>query len=205
MFPTEQIGLEEGKVFSQIWRSPAPSKVLAFSWKVLLNRIPTRINLLHRNVLPPNASLSYVSCGVAGESGTHMFLHCGVAWKIWDELLFWLQGAFIMPPNLFIHWACWDGMATNKKVKKGLRLVWHAALWVMWKARNDCIFKNCMIRGGELVEEIKALSCDVRFLHVIKLFTRKYNRIVFAGSCVFNKRFHNVHHVKCLGINCLFV
>lgn len=47
-----------------------------------------------------------------------MFLHCGVAWKIWDELLIWLQGAFIMPPNLFIHWACWDGLATNKKVKR---------------------------------------------------------------------------------------
>ena len=46
---------------------------------------------------------------------------------------------------------------------------------------------------------------DVRFLHVIKLFTRKYNRIVSAGSCVFHKPFHNVHHVKCLGINCLFV
>jgi len=46
---------------------------------------------------------------------------------------------------------------------------------------------------------------DVRFLHVIKLFTRKYNRIVSAGSCVFHKCFHNIHHVKCLGINCLFV
>jgi len=46
---------------------------------------------------------------------------------------------------------------------------------------------------------------DVRFLHVIKLFTRKYNRIVSAGSCVFHKCFRNIHQVKCLGINCLFV
>jgi len=49
------------------------------------------------------------------------------------------------------------------------------------------------------------LGGDVRFLHVIKLFTRKYNRIVSAVSCVFHKHFHNIHHVKCLGINCLFV
>jgi len=52
---------------------------------------------------------------------------------------------------------------------------------------------------------IKLLMIDVIFLHVIKLFTRKYNRIVSAGSCVFHKDFHNIYHVKCLGINCLFV
>jgi len=57
------------------------------------------------------------------------------------------------------------------------------------------------------LEEVLGIgrSVDVRFLHVIKLFTRKYNRIVSAGSCVFHKHFHNIHHVKCLGINCFFV
>ena len=27
--------------------------------------------------------------------------------------------------------------------------------------------------------------------------------IVSAESCVFHKHFHNIYHVKCLGINCL--
>jgi len=35
--------LEEG-VFSLLWKSPAPSKVVAFSWSLLLIRIPTRSN-----------------------------------------------------------------------------------------------------------------------------------------------------------------
>jgi len=105
LFPTEPKGVEELKVFSQIWKSPVPSKVVAFSWKVLLNRIPTRINLSRRNVVPPNALTSCVFCGLAGETKTHMFVHCGVVWNIWEVLLHWLQGAFIMPPNLFIHWA----------------------------------------------------------------------------------------------------
>lgn len=30
----EVMGEEEGRVFGQIWKSPAPSKVGAFSWKV---------------------------------------------------------------------------------------------------------------------------------------------------------------------------
>jgi len=42
---------------------------------------------------------------------------------------------------------------------------------------------------------------DVRFLHVIKLFTREYNKIVSAGSCVYLKHFNVIYHIKCLGIN----
>lgn len=123
MSPAEPKEVDEVKVFSQIWRSPAPSKVVAFSWKVLLNRIPTRINLSRRNVVPSNATLNCVLYGVAGESEIHLFLHCGVARHIWEELMWWVQGSFIMPPNLFIHWACWDDMAPNRKVKKGLILL----------------------------------------------------------------------------------
>jgi hypothetical protein len=46
-------GFEEKRVFSQVWKSPAPSKVVALSWRSLLNRIPTRLNLVHRHALPP--------------------------------------------------------------------------------------------------------------------------------------------------------
>ena len=80
---------------------------------------------------------------------------------------------------------------------------------------DNLAFKNLSYAEGSSltkpfsVAEVKAAmwDCvsDVKFLHVIKLFTRKYNRIVSAGSCVFHKCFHNIHHVKCLGINCLFV
>lgn len=42
---------EEDKVFDVLWRSKAPSKVVAFSWTMLLDRIPTRSNLAKRRVL----------------------------------------------------------------------------------------------------------------------------------------------------------
>lgn len=34
-----------------MWKSPSPSKVVAISWKLLLNRVPARENLALRNVL----------------------------------------------------------------------------------------------------------------------------------------------------------
>lgn len=41
---------DEKMVFEGIWKSAAPLKVIVFSWKALLNRIPTKSNLRIRNV-----------------------------------------------------------------------------------------------------------------------------------------------------------
>lgn len=50
------------KVFTHIWKSSAPSKVVAFSWKLLYDWIPTKNNLSKRNVLNQNTSPSCVLC-----------------------------------------------------------------------------------------------------------------------------------------------
>jgi len=49
--------MEEKRIFGQIWQSPAPSKVVAFAWTLLLDRIPTRMKLAWRNVLSPESHL----------------------------------------------------------------------------------------------------------------------------------------------------
>jgi hypothetical protein len=46
-----EFGPNELRVLNNIWRSSAPSKVIAFSWKLLRNRIPTKVNLAARGVL----------------------------------------------------------------------------------------------------------------------------------------------------------
>lgn len=38
----ELLAEDEKLVFSQIWKSPAPLKIVAFSWRLLLDRIPTK-------------------------------------------------------------------------------------------------------------------------------------------------------------------
>lgn len=70
----------------------------------------------------------------------------------------WLDLNFVMPPNLFVHWECWVGGPLNKKIRKGLRMIWQVAIWVIWKARNGFIFNNTIDRWDELVEEVKVLS-----------------------------------------------
>lgn len=41
----------DNRICYWIWKSPAPSKVVAFSWKLLLDKIPTHGYLVVRNVI----------------------------------------------------------------------------------------------------------------------------------------------------------
>lgn len=158
MLEERTISEEQGRVFSSIWKSPAPSKVVAFSWKLLHDRIPSKVNLAFRHVLPPEASLDCVLCDGMIESANHLFIHCAFASQVWQGLLQWMDLNFVSPPNLFVHRECWLGTESNKKVRSGYRLIWHAAIWSIWRVRNDHIFKDLIGRVVELVVAIKVLS-----------------------------------------------
>ena len=146
------------RVLSRIWKTDAPSKVMAFSWKLLLNRIPSKDNLSSRRVILPESSLDCVLCDREVESAIHLFLHCEVAMKVWDRVMRWLGLNFLTPPNLFILWENWGGASNNKKVRKGFQTIWHSVVWNIWRARNDRIFNDKIGEVDALVEDIKVLA-----------------------------------------------
>lgn len=55
-------GEEEKNFFGHVWKSPVPSKVMTISWKLFLDRIPTRSNLIRRNAIPSTVSPLCVLC-----------------------------------------------------------------------------------------------------------------------------------------------
>jgi len=84
-----------------------------------------------------------------------------VFWKhhlICFYIVGWLGNHFIMPLNLFVHVECWLGLVNTKKLRKGFWIVWHATIWMLWKARNDLIFKGISKHEDEVVDDIKVLS-----------------------------------------------
>ena len=81
----EGLNALEEEVFANLWKSPAPSKVVAFSWMAILDRIPTRSNLVVRSALPHGEPTTCVLCGMREETTSHLFLHCEVASLIWQN------------------------------------------------------------------------------------------------------------------------
>jgi hypothetical protein len=148
----------EATIFGNIWDSPAPSKVIAFSWQLLYDRVPTKVNLLLRGIIPQNSDDNCIWCGNARESSSHLFLHCNVTMVVWYEIFKWLGVVVVIPPNLFHLYDCVSEAAKNKRIRKGFRLVWHTVIWSIWRARNNFIFNNVVTAPLDLVEEIKVLS-----------------------------------------------
>lgn len=132
--------------------------MLAFSWTLLLDRIPTKVNLDKRRLMGTDDSKRCVFCD--GEDGlsVHLFLHCDIISKVWRVVMSWLNFNFITPPNLSIHALCWTREVRFKLIRRGAWLIWHAVIWVVWKSRNNRIFNNITIGVDEMVDQIKVLS-----------------------------------------------
>jgi hypothetical protein len=156
--PEPSFGEEELRVLNNIWKSPAPSKVIAFSWKLLRNRIPTRLNLVHRGIDVNGGSVNCVHCLGVEESELHLFLFCDFALGVWKAIFRWLGIVIVIPPNLFILFDCFLAAAGSKKVRKGFALIWHATVWSLWDSRNNIIFSNGAVIPEKVVDDIKLLS-----------------------------------------------
>jgi hypothetical protein len=145
-------------VFEKIWSSPVPSKIIAFSWQLLHNRIPTRDNLVRCGVIRGDNSRECVLCFGSLESLTHLFLHCDFAFSIWVKIFTWLGVIVVMPATLSSLFELLSGLATTKKARKVNLLVWHTTIWLIWRARNEVIFNNSVKAVSDCVEEIKVLT-----------------------------------------------
>jgi hypothetical protein len=144
-------------VFSRLWKSGVPSKVCAFSWQMLLNRIQTKDNLCRRRILQQQNS-NCVMCGSVEESTTHLFLHCDKSILVWYAIMKWLGFTIMAPPNLISSFVILGEYGKGKKGKMCLSLIWNSYVWLIWKFRNDCIFSNKDLVIEELIDHVKFQS-----------------------------------------------
>ncbi|MCI41257.1 F-box family protein, partial [Trifolium medium] len=93
---------------------PAPSKVSGFVWQLLHGRVPTRNNLVTRQILDVDGDVSCALCGEAMETELHLFLYCEIAQLVWMEIFDWLGVLFSLPHNLFSIFHCLMGAVFSK-------------------------------------------------------------------------------------------
>jgi hypothetical protein len=176
-------------VLAQIWESPAPSKTVAFSWQLLLDRIATRRNLDIRGLLPQNVPWECVGCVGKVETTTHLFLHCPSAMLVWREVLKWIGVPMVIPPSLSSLFEIVKGYSRKGNIRKGFLLIWHATLWSIWKARNGAIFSSGFFSPRDIVEDIKVLSWKWSLARVKMVPCMFYEWTWDPGDCLLRVSF----------------
>jgi hypothetical protein len=158
MANSELVSVEAARVFEKIWTSPAPSKIIAFSWQLLYDRLPSKSNLRNRGVVQFQQNQNCIWCGDCPETGIHLLMHCNFAQEVWRKVCNWLRVELVIPPNFFIFFLCFMEAAVNDKVQKGFLLIWHTTLWLLWKVRNGLIFNNVSKSTKEVFEEVRVTT-----------------------------------------------
>jgi hypothetical protein len=119
-----------------VWHRHIPLKVSVFVWRLLRNRLPTKDNLLRRHIIHANDLACVTGCG-AFETSTHLFIVCDMACTLW-----------------FLVWN-WIGMP--RCTHSFFKVIWFVCVWVIWKERNNHIFKDTVSKSLVLLEKVKLL------------------------------------------------
>jgi hypothetical protein len=140
-----------------IWKSGVPSKVCALAWQLLLDKLPTKNNLLRRDVIRVDDAYCPF-CNLEVESACHLFLHCSYTARIWYDITRWYGVISVLPPSVPLSFVGLVGCGSNRKRRKGLAVIWLAFMWAVWKVRNDRIFNNITVDIVVVVDLIQRLS-----------------------------------------------
>ena len=154
------------------WCILVPRKVNIFIWRLILDRLPTRERLSARGI--EIESIMCLICGLTSEHLLHLFCQCQVATTIWDHIFSWLQmpSFGVLSPKDTFGWVEECRLRTNQK--KVLEVVVCAALWIMWRYRNDVIHDSRKMRKGIILDCIKEFS--------FVWFRNRQHKVVVAWS-----------------------
>uniref|UniRef100_A0A453A1X4 Reverse transcriptase zinc-binding domain-containing protein n=1 Tax=Aegilops tauschii subsp. strangulata TaxID=200361 RepID=A0A453A1X4_AEGTS len=117
----------------KVWEVKIPPRVQIFIWLAFNNKLLTRDNLSKRQHVD---DLSCLFCA-EHETGRHLFFECVVAKEIWRDINDLADMANITNIASMLEW--WHSNSNTS-----LKIYQAAAMWALWKLRNDMYFGRAM-------------------------------------------------------------
>jgi hypothetical protein len=149
---------EAAWVFKVIWKCPAPSKVSALLWKLLHDRMPTKVNLFRRRITQVQGDQVCSFCGNCAETSIHLLLYCDFALGVWRGIHDWLGLSLQFPHSFQSLFNSVAAVSCRKQIKQGLVMVWGAVIWAVWFHRNQIVFENGRTDTAVVIDNIKTFS-----------------------------------------------
>ncbi|GKV15235.1 hypothetical protein SLEP1_g26034 [Rubroshorea leprosula] len=130
------------KFFKRIWNNNIPSKIATFNWRVVLDKIPTKKNLLKKGIDSVMDDGKCRLCEEEEEDSAHLFLRCKVAKWIWKECAKWWGISLRLESDCwksFDHLHAWTN---DNRLKNGWDCIWSAVIWSIWLLQNRKVFQG---------------------------------------------------------------
>nr|GEY05010.1 RNA-directed DNA polymerase, eukaryota [Tanacetum cinerariifolium] len=149
------------------WVKFVPIKINVFAWKVSLDCLPTRVNLMHRGIYV--SSLSCPICSPHIEDTSHLLFSCTMAADVTRLVCRWWDLVW-SPLGSYSEWLSWfNSIRLRSNLKSMLEGVFFVTWWCLWNFRNRLLFaaqksrKDNAKEGHTLEQSSKVLWRTKRF------------------------------------------
>ncbi|KAD3640900.1 hypothetical protein E3N88_30123 [Mikania micrantha] len=136
-----------------LWTNWIPAKVNCFVWRVSLNRVPVKVNLLARGVVISSSGCPV--CSIDDEDVDHLFFQCRVAQELWRRISWWASIDFTCHGSILGILRDLTNDNAGGWRKKVKMVIVFPTIWEIWNCRNKRSFSNIRTSMECLVDGIK--------------------------------------------------
>ena len=137
--------------FRQLWEIKIPPAALSFAWRLLWDRLPSKENLIRRQILLQNDLCPF--CQSQVESASHLFFTCHKVMPLWWEFNSWVKEDRVLHSKPMDNFLQHFSLAGSRNSNRRRKIWWIAATRSIWNLRNDMIFNNQPFDISKLVDK----------------------------------------------------
>ena len=134
-----------------LWKLKIPAKSAIFAWRLIKDRLPTKMNLIRRQVVVNDRLCPF--CGLKDEEAEHLFFSCSCTLPLWWESISWANLATALPINPRDHFLQHTLGTAGVRNHTRWKCWWVALTWSIWNHRNKIVFQNHTFNGSRLMDE----------------------------------------------------
>nr|GEX33594.1 RNA-directed DNA polymerase, eukaryota [Tanacetum cinerariifolium] len=134
------------------WSKVLPIKLNVFSWRMMLDRLPTRSNLHNRGV--NITCILCLNCGAPIENCNHLFFGCSMSVDLARLIGRWwnINIPIFDDPSSWDSWL--NGMNLSSMQRRILEATFISMWWHIWKFRNLTLFSLKKPRKDRIFDDI---------------------------------------------------
>jgi hypothetical protein len=138
-----------------VWHKRVHLKVFIFAWRLLHDKLPTKLNLVARGIISSEGHFCVSGCGGI-KSAQLLFLSCSTFGSLWTLVRSWIGFSTADAHTLTAHLVQFTYSAGGLRAHRSfLQLIWLACVWVMWNERNHRLFRDAASLVPLLLEKVK--------------------------------------------------
>lgn len=132
------------KSLDQLWKTKIPSKNLIFGWRLILNKLPTRMELAKRGIIGGAHNMVCHLWFLKDEDVEHLFCSCSISNFLWNSSCLWIGvdcpalGDSLLDRLIYFNSSssfCFFGLVF---------------FWSIWSCRNSILFKDRSLVNGSV-------------------------------------------------------